>query len=122
MLSRDGAFCLALLIAGRGILGEASLLAADNRSVSASKISLLSGPGSIEGLGESFEPQLNTGTYAMGLPLKLPPVRGAVQPEVRFTYNSGSGNGPLGLGWRLDVPALQRQTADPATPIVSGRG
>lgn len=46
----------------------------------------------------------------MGLPLKLPPVRGAVQPEVRFAYNSGSGNGPLGLGWRLDVPALQRQT------------
>lgn len=79
-------------------------------SVSASKISLPSGPGSIEGLGESFELQLNTGTYAMGLPLKLPPVRGAVQPEVRFAYNSGSGNGPLGLGWRLDVPALQRQT------------
>ena len=75
-----------------------------------SRISLPSGPGSIEGLGESFEPQLNTGTYAMGLPLKLPGVRGAVQPEVRFAYNSGSGNGPLGLGWRLDVPALQRQT------------
>lgn len=83
---------------------------ADGRAVSASKISLPSGPGSIEGLGESFEPQLNTGTYSMGLPLKLPPVRGAVQPEVRLAYNSGSGNGPLGLGWRLDVPALQRQT------------
>src|SRR6188508_3000881 len=79
-------------------------------SISASKISLPSGPGSIEGLGESFEPQLNTGTYAVGLPLKLPPVRGAVQPQVRLAYNSGSGNGPLGLGWRLDVPALQRQT------------
>jgi RHS repeat-associated protein len=81
-----------------------------NHSLSASKISVPSGPGSIEGLGESFEPQLNTGTYSMGLPLKLPPVRGAVQPEVRFAYNSGSGNGPLGLGWRLDIPALQRQT------------
>ncbi len=88
-----------------GQIGQAA-----QNSVSASKISLPSGPGSIEGLGESFEPQLNTGTYAMGLPLKLPPVRGAVQPEVRFAYNSGSGNGPLGLGWRLDVPALQRQT------------
>lgn len=83
---------------------------ASQTTITSSKISLPSGPGSIEGLGESFEPQLNTGTYAMGLPLKLPLVRGAVQPEVRFAYNSGSGNGPLGLGWRLDVPALQRQT------------
>jgi RHS repeat-associated protein len=90
--------------------------AADNRAVSASKISLPSGPGSIEGLGESFEPQLNTGTYAMGLPFKLPPVRGAVQPEVRISYNSGSGNGSLGLGWRLDVPCLQRQT-DKGLPL-----
>jgi len=83
---------------------------ADGNTVSASKISLPTGPGSIDGLGESFEPQLNTGTYSMGLPLKLPPVRGAVQPEVRLAYDSGAGNGPLGLGWRLDVPALQRQT------------
>lgn len=100
IISTVAVFCFAL----SGAVG------ADNSSISASKISLPSGPGSIEGLGESFEPQLNTGTYAMGLPLKLPPVRGAVQPEVRLAYNSGSGNGPLGLGWRLDVPALQRQT------------
>ena len=39
-------------------------------------ISLPSGPGSIEGLGESFEPQLNTGSYVFRLPFKLPPVRG----------------------------------------------
>jgi len=101
---------LPCLIAAAIVFGECSSFAMDNQSIAASKISLPSGPGSIEGLGESFEPQLNTGTYAMGLPLKLPPVRGAVQPEVRFAYNSGSGNGPLGLGWRLDVPALQRQT------------
>ena len=84
--------------------------AASSHPLAASKLSLPSGPGSIEGLGESFEPQLNTGTYSVGLPLKLPAARGAVRPEVRFSYNSGSGNGPLGLGWRLDVPSLQRQT------------
>lgn len=73
-------------------------------------ISLPSGPGSIEGLGESFEPQLNTGSYVFRLPFKLPPVRGKAQPEVSMVYNSGNGNGPLGLGWNLRVPAVQRQT------------
>lgn len=73
-------------------------------------ISLPSGPGSIEGLGESFEPQLNTGSYVFRLPFKLPPVRGKAQPEISMTYNSGNGNGPLGLGWNLRVPFLQRQT------------
>ena len=42
-------------------------------------ISLPAGPGSIEGLGESFEPQLNTGSYVFRLPFKLPPVRGKEQ-------------------------------------------
>ncbi|MCW5550967.1 MAG: VCBS repeat-containing protein [Verrucomicrobiae bacterium] len=102
------AWVLVVLIGGLSI--SPPTIQASQNAVSASKISLPTGPGSIEGLGESFEPQLNTGTYSMGLPLKLPPVRGAVQPEVRLAYNSGSGNGPLGLGWRLDVPALQRQT------------
>jgi RHS repeat-associated protein len=73
-------------------------------------ISLPTGPGSIEGLGESFEPQLNTGSYVFRLPLKLPPVRGKAQPEVSMVYNSGNGNGPLGLGWSLRVPSVQRQT------------
>jgi hypothetical protein len=73
-------------------------------------ISLPSGPGSIEGLGESFEPQLNTGSYVFRLPFKLPPVRGKAQPEISMVYNSGNGNGPLGLGWSLRVPSIQRQT------------
>ncbi|HEY1084935.1 MAG TPA: toxin TcdB middle/N-terminal domain-containing protein, partial [Prosthecobacter sp.] len=29
---------------------------------------------------------------------------------MEFSYNSGNGNGPLGMGWKLDVPFLQRQT------------
>src|SRR5881409_189375 len=62
---------------------------ADDRSVSASKISLPSGPGSIEGLGESFEPQLNTGTYVYRIPLKLPPMRGEATPRLALEYNSG---------------------------------
>lgn len=78
--------------------------------VSPSVISIPSGPGSIEGLGESFEPQLNTGSFTYGIVVPVPPGRGGFQPTIRFSYNSGRGNGPLGLGWRLDQTTIQRQT------------
>jgi RHS repeat-associated protein len=83
---------------------------AQTKQLATETISLPTAPGSIDGLGESFEPQLNTGSYIFQIPLKLPPVRGRVQPEVSMTYNSGTGNGPLGLGWSFRVPSLQRQT------------
>ncbi|MFQ5856892.1 MAG: toxin TcdB middle/N-terminal domain-containing protein [Anaerolineae bacterium] len=73
-------------------------------------INLPSGPGSIQGLGESFEPQLNTGTASYSIPLKLPPGAGGHAPSIALVYNSGWGNGPFGLGWRLDLPYVQRQT------------
>ena len=92
--------------------------APDKSGVKPTSISLPSGPGSIEGLGESFEPQLNTGTFTYRLPLKLPPVRGGA-PELALEYNSGHGNGPLGLGWRLAIPFLQRQT-DKGLPLYTG--
>ncbi|WP_295393396.1 toxin TcdB middle/N-terminal domain-containing protein [uncultured Thiodictyon sp.] len=73
-------------------------------------LSLPKGPGSIEGLGESFEPQLNTGTAAYRVRLAVPPGVAGFQPDLALVYNSGYGNGPVGLGWRLDIPWLQRQT------------
>ncbi|MGH7867140.1 MAG: SpvB/TcaC N-terminal domain-containing protein, partial [Candidatus Dormibacteraceae bacterium] len=71
---------------------------ADKSGVSPRSISLPSGPGSIEGLGESFEPQLNSGTFTYRIPLKLPPVRGGA-PSLALAYSSGNGNGLLGQGW-----------------------
>lgn len=84
--------------------------AAPSQAVTSQRISLPSGPGSIEGLGESFEPQLNTGTFVFKIPLKLTKLRGAVAPEGGLTYNSGGGNGPVGLGWSMATSYLQRQT------------
>ena len=48
-------------------------LAADKSGVSPNTISLPKGPGSIEGLGESFQPTLNTGTAKYGVRLTVPP-------------------------------------------------
>lgn len=85
------------------------LLQAEVAPLASQTISLLIVSGSIDGLGECFEPQLNTGSYIFRIPLKPPPVRGKVQPEVSMTYNAGGGNGPLGEGWTLRVPSIQRQ-------------
>lgn len=92
-----------------------SLKAADKSGVSPQAISLPSGPGSVEGLGEKFEPQLNSGTFSYQIPLKLPPVRGGA-PFLALTYSSGSGNGVLGQGWTLGIPCVRRQT-DKGLPL-----
>src|SRR5262245_21677915 len=49
------------------------LFAADKSAVGPSAISVPKGPGSIEGLGESFQPSLNTGTAKYGVGMQLPP-------------------------------------------------
>ncbi|MCZ7639105.1 MAG: hypothetical protein M5U12_25470 [Verrucomicrobia bacterium] len=85
-------------------------LAADKSGVSPNTISLPKGPGSIEGLGESFQPTLNTGTAKYGVGLTVPPGVAGQTPTLALHYEGGSGNGPLGFGWNLSVPTLQRRT------------
>lgn len=74
-------------------------------------LSLPSGPGSIEGLGTSFQPHLNSGALAYGVPLALPDGAAGFAPSLTLTYNTGFGNGPLGRGWKLTGPlTIERQT------------
>lgn len=73
-------------------------------------LSLPSGPGSIEGLGESFEPQLNTGSSSYSVKIEVPPGINSHQPDLAIQYNSGLGNSTLGLAWTLSLPSIQRQT------------
>jgi len=63
----------------------------------------------MEGLGEKFQPQINTGVFTYQIPLKLPPMRGGA-PSLALEYNPGNENGMLGLGWALRIPCIQRQT------------
>ena len=92
------------------LLAACPLLAADKSGVSPNTISLPKGPGSIEGLGESFQPTLNTGTAKYALGLKLPPGTAGQTPDLRLVYEGGSGNGPLGFGWQLPVAWIQRRS------------
>jgi RHS repeat-associated protein len=79
-------------------------------------ISLPAGPGSLEGLGESFQPNLSTGTASYLVNLLVPPGVNGFQPQLSLQYNGGNPNGPYGVGWRLNLPYIQRQT-DKGLPV-----
>ncbi len=52
----------------------------------------------------------NTGSAALNYPIKLPSGRAGMQPQLSISYNSGGGNGWLGLGWNLNIPAITIDT------------
>jgi len=71
---------------------------------------LPSGGGSIRGMDEKFTAQPATGTYSFQIPVYVSPGRMGVQPELALSYNSGSGNGPFGLGWSCSIPSIRRKS------------
>jgi hypothetical protein len=79
-------------------------------AVSAPSISLPKGGGAIRGIGEKFASNPVTGTGAMTVPLAVSPSRSGFSPQLELLHNSGSGNGPFGLGWTLSLPAISRKT------------
>jgi YD repeat-containing protein len=85
-------------------------LADDKSGVTPNTISVPKGPGAIEGLGESFQPTLNTGTANYGIGLKVPPATAGHAPALKLVYEGGGANGPLGCGWALPMPCVQRRS------------
>ncbi|WP_445357761.1 toxin TcdB middle/N-terminal domain-containing protein [Microbulbifer sp. ANSA002] len=82
----------------------------EHTALQAPILNLPTGPGTISGLGEAFTPNLNTGTSSRLIKLEVPPGRNGLIPEISLEYNSGFGNGLLGLGHQLVIPYIQRQT------------
>jgi hypothetical protein len=70
------------------------------------------GGGAQSGLGESFSPDLFTGTGNFTVPIALPDGRGGLRPSLDLVYSTGHGNGCFGLGWALGVPRITRKTSD----------
>jgi RHS repeat-associated protein len=65
----------------------------------------------MKGIGETFSPDLFTGTGNFSVPIQCPAGRNGFQPQLSLTYSTGQGNGPFGLGWNLSIPGVTRQTA-----------
>ncbi len=74
-------------------------------------ISLPKGGGAQKGIGETFSPDLFTGTGNFTVPIALPAGRNGFQPEISLVYSSGNGNSPFGLGWSLSIPGVMRKTS-----------
>jgi hypothetical protein len=52
----------------------------------------------------------NMGDARLFYPIEVPPGRSGMQPQLGLSYNSSGGNGWLGLGWDLAVPAVTIDT------------
>ena len=109
LLLRLSLWCL-LIVAVASCRSALAQSPPDKSGVRPSVISLPTGAGSIEGLGESFEPQLNTGGTSYGITITVVPGRASLTPSLRLGYDSYGGNGLAGLGWSLDLPSIKRQT------------
>ena len=83
-----------------------------NKSGASSQvISLPKGGGALHGIGETFSPDLFTGTGNFSVPIALPSGRNGFQPELNLSYSTGNGNSPYGLGWDLSIPGVSRKTS-----------
>ena len=82
----------------------------DKSGIAPPVISHPKGGGAISGIGESFIPDLHTGTGNLTVPIALPAGRNGFGPQVSLVYSTGQGNGPFGLGWQLNVHGVSRDT------------
>ena len=73
-------------------------------------ISLPKGGGAIKGIGETFQPNLFSGTGNFSVPIFTSPGRAGFGPQLTLQYSTGNGNGPFGLGWQLSIPRITRKT------------
>ena len=76
----------------------------------APQINLPKGGGAIRGIDEKFTANPVTGTGSLSIPLALSPGRSGFGPKLSLDYDSGSGNGVFGIGWRLSMPSITRRT------------
>jgi len=94
-----------------------------------SQVPSLPSGGGLGGLGETFTPDLSTGTGTLAVPLDLPNGPNDSSPKLSLRYDSGSPNGPYGLGWTIPLPRLVRSTMvgrpryeDSDTLVLEGSG
>jgi RHS repeat-associated protein len=74
-------------------------------------ISLPTGGGAIRSMGETFQANPVTGTASLSVPVKVSPGRSGFTPQLNLSYDSGNGNGIVGLGWGIGLPSITRRTS-----------
>ena len=83
-----------------------------NRSkISFTELSLPKGGGAIKGIGETFQANPFSGTASLSIPVQVSPCRG-FEPKMSLDYNSGTGNGILGIGFSIDIANISRRSEE----------
>ncbi len=69
------------------------------------------GGGEVSGSG-TVMPDLFTGTMSYSIPIEVVPGRKGIQPNLALTYRSNNGNGWVGVGWDLEIGAIERSASN----------
>ncbi len=99
-------------------MAESSINTSESTKISVQDISLPKGGGAITGLGDTFQPNLFSGTGNFSVPLPVTAARG-LEPQLTLNYNSGSGNSEFGMGFSLSVSGISIRTGH-GTPEYMG--
>ena len=73
-------------------------------------LALPNGGGALRALGERFQPDLLRGTGNYSIPISALEGPNRLKPDLQLRYSTGQGNGPFGLGWRLNLMEIRRRT------------
>ncbi len=84
--------------------------ATKSNAIEIPSISLPKGGGALRSIDEKFQVNPVNGTSSFSIPLPLSPNRNGFTPQMSLSYNSGVANGLFGIGWDIDLPAIQRRT------------
>ncbi|HEY2985803.1 MAG TPA: FG-GAP-like repeat-containing protein, partial [Jatrophihabitantaceae bacterium] len=103
----------AIVFAGLAVTTTSAFAAAgrpDAGSVTAERLKVPSGPSSIRGLAD--EPSVDPfhAQLEYEVPIEMPGGLGGLAPKLALSYSGALGNGPLGIGWTLAQPRIQRST------------
>ncbi len=71
---------------------------------------LPAGGAAISPLGGRFEPDLVRGSGSYAIPFDCPRGPNELRPSLSLVYGTGAGAGPFGLGWRLNLLKIERQS------------
>jgi RHS repeat-associated protein len=101
-----------LLLAAIVAVSEGSANAAGGPqpgAVAPNTVKLPDGPGSIRGLSDEANVDVFSGQVSYSMPIEVPSAHGSA-PTLSISYSGQLGNGPLGVGWTLGLPKIERTT------------